>query len=79
MSKKDEPLKVVFAPGCFDSLDLDQEELDALMAELQQKFAKMTPEDMAANSRQLTDEDFEDMPDDIKAQLENPGQGRNLQ
>ena len=33
MSKK--PLKIEFAPGCFDSFDGTQEELDEIIAEIQ--------------------------------------------
>jgi len=60
--KQGEPLKVEFAPGCFDHLDVDsQEELDAIMAELTSMFATMSKEELEANSRQLTDEDIADM------------------
>jgi len=76
---KDAPLKVVFAPGCFDSLDIDQEELDQLMKEIEQKFANMTPEQLAAESIALDDEDYDELPDDIKLQLETAGEKRNLQ
>lgn len=31
----DKEIKIVFEPGCFDSFDGTQEELDALMAEIQ--------------------------------------------
>lgn len=81
MSNKDEkkPLEVVFAPGCFDSLDMDQEELDKLMAEIQEKFANMTPEQLAFESIELTDEDFDELPDDVKLQIESAGEKRNLQ
>lgn len=72
-------LKVVFAPGCFDSLDVDQEELEKLMAEIQQKFENMTPEEAEAFGVPLSEEDFDELPDEIKAQIENPGQGRTLQ
>lgn len=34
MTDKKEPLKVVFAPGCFDNFDGTQEELDEMMAEI---------------------------------------------
>lgn len=33
--KKDEKLKVVFAPGCFDAFEGTQEELAELIAEIQ--------------------------------------------
>jgi hypothetical protein len=39
MTDKKEPLKLVFAPGCFDSFDGTQEELDALIAEIEEAFA----------------------------------------
>jgi hypothetical protein len=58
-NKEGEPLKVEFAPGCFDHLEVDsQEELDAIMAELTSMFATMSKEELEANSRQLTDEDI---------------------
>lgn len=76
---KKKPLEVVFAPGCFDSLDIDQEELDKLMAEIQEKFTNMTPEQLAFESIALNDEDFDELPDDIKLQIESAGEKRNLQ
>jgi len=61
-NKEGEPLKVEFAPGCFDHLDVDsQEELDVIMAELTSMFATMSKEELEVNSRQLTDEDIADM------------------
>lgn len=47
------PIEVRFAPGCFDHFDGTQEELDALMAEIQETFANMTPEELAAQSMPL--------------------------
>lgn len=32
----DKEIKIVFEPGCFDSFDGTQEELDAMLAEIQQ-------------------------------------------
>ena len=56
------PLKVVFEPGCFDHIDVEsQEELDRLMAEITDMFANITPEELEASSRLLTDEDIDDM------------------
>jgi hypothetical protein len=58
----DGKFKVVFAPGCFDHLDVEsQEELDALMAEIQDVFANLTPEQLEAQSRPITDEDIDAM------------------
>ena len=38
MTDDKKPLKVVFAPGCFDELNLTQEELDELKAQLEKMF-----------------------------------------
>lgn len=57
-----EPLKVVFEPGCFDHIDVEnQEELDRIMAEIQTMFAGMSREELEAQSRPLTDEDIDDL------------------
>ena len=69
MSKKPKEIQVEFAPGAFDQFDGTQEELDELMAEIQKMFAGKTREEIEAMSRPLTEEDFEDMPDDVKAQF----------
>ena len=60
----DQPLKVQFAPGCFDDFEGTQEELDLLMADIHSMFADMTAEDLAATSslvdfEQLTESDPE--------------------
>ena len=59
-------LKVEFAPGCFDQFDGTQEELDELIAEIQKMIASG---DVLENSRELTEEDFNELPDDVKEQL----------
>lgn len=69
MTKKDKPIKIEFAPGAFDHFDGTQEELDELMTEIQNMFANKTPEELEAMSRPLTDEDFDEMPDEVKEQL----------
>lgn len=52
---------VVFAPGCFDSFEGTQEELDELISEIQRSvedgtlFEKSTPVDLDS----LTDDDIE--------------------
>ena len=53
MTDTKKPLKVVFEPGCFDHFDGTQEELDGLMAEIQDMFTNMTPEELKANSRAI--------------------------
>ena len=60
----DQPLKVQFAPGCFDDFEGTQEELDLLMVEIHSMFENMTAEDLAATSSavdfdQLTESDPE--------------------
>jgi len=67
----DGKLKVVFEPGCFDHLDVEsQEELDALMAEIQNIFETLTPEELQAQSRPITEEDIDAMdPDEREALL----------
>lgn len=48
--------KIVFAPGCFDNLDVSQEELDKFMADLQQMVEDGT---LFENSRLLDENDPE--------------------
>lgn len=79
MSNPKKPLEVVFAPGAFDHLALEsQEELDNLMAEIQDMFANMTPEELEAQSRPV---DLDLLSDEERAILERAinGEPRNLQ
>ncbi len=62
-------LKIEFAPGAFDHFEGTQEELDVLIGEITTMFAELTPEELAARSRPLTEEDFDDLPDEVKQQL----------
>ena len=59
-------MKVQFAPGAFDDFNGTQEELDALIAELEEMFESMTPEELAAQS---TEVDLADLPDRVQAGL----------
>lgn len=59
-------MKVQFAPGAFDDFDGTQEELNALIAELEEMFGSMTPEELAAQSREV---DLADLPDHVQAGL----------
>ena len=45
----DQPLKVQFAPGCFDEFEGTQEELDLLMADIHSMFEGMTAKDLEAS------------------------------
>ena len=38
MTDEKKPLKIEFAPGCFDNFEGTQEELDELIAEIQRMF-----------------------------------------
>ena len=62
----DKKLKIEFAPGCFDNFDGTQEELDELVAEIQRM---VDSGEMAENSRELTEEEFYELPPEIQEQL----------
>jgi hypothetical protein len=65
--------EVVFAPGCFDSFDGTQEELDALILEIQtmaesgELFEKSTPVDVD----ELDDEDLELLAESLGINLDD--------
>jgi hypothetical protein len=64
MTDEKKPMKIEFAPGCFDQFDGTQEELDEMVAEIQRMFDSGEFEE---NSRLLTDDDLEDLdPEAIK-------------
>ena len=77
------PLKVVFAPGAFDTFDGSQEELDALVAEITETFANMSAEELAAQSREIDLEqlaaDLDLNPEVLDAMWEQTGRTRYLQ
>lgn len=86
MTDKDKELKVVFAPGAFDTFDGTQEELDKMIAEVQSMFEGKTREEIEAMSRPvnieelaedetISDEQFEHL---VNTLLNN-GVPRNLQ
>jgi len=60
MPEKNKPIKVEFAPGCFDQFDGTQEELDALQKEIMDMLTNMTPEELAENSRSVNFGGLED-------------------
>ena len=61
MSEKPKELKLVFAPGCFDTFEGTQEELDELMAEIQASFdsGEMLEKGTAVDLDDLSDEDYD--------------------
>lgn len=90
MSDQNKPLKIEFAPGCFDGFEGSQEELDQLIKEVQTMFETLTPEQLEAQSRPLSEEDFDELPEEAKQQLARflldpedqhliPGNDRKLQ
>lgn len=62
-------LKIEFSPGCFDQFEGTQEELDELVAEVQKMFEGKTHEEIRANSREITEEDWEELPESAKMQI----------
>jgi len=79
MTNPKKPMKVEFAPGAFDHLDLeDQAELDAVMKEITEMFANMTPEELEAQSRPI---DWDSLTDQERVELERAinDEPRNLQ
>ena len=63
---EEKKMQVSFAPGAFDQFDGTQEELDELVAMIQHMVDSGELED---NARELTEEDFAELPDNIKQQL----------
>ncbi len=58
---EEKKMKIEFAPGCFDNFEGTQEELDKMVAEIQDLFANKTREEIEAMSRPISvDELLED-------------------
>lgn len=57
---------VVFAPGCFDSFEGTQEELDALILEINKM---VETGELFENSQLLSDEELDALPNDVVTQL----------
>ena len=58
---EEKKLKIEFAPGCFDSFEGTQEELDEMVAEIQRMFESG---EMESNSKEIDiDELIEEDPD----------------
>ena len=79
MTNAKKPMKVEFAPGALDHLDVeDQTELDAVMKEITEMFANMTPEELEAQSRPI---DWDSLTDEERVALERAinDEPRNLQ
>jgi flagellar biosynthesis/type III secretory pathway M-ring protein FliF/YscJ len=84
---EEKKIKIEFAPGCFDNFEGTQEELDAFMAELQNKFSSMTREQIESESRSIDEEYLEEMFEKdpeyaaklVQILLSDPGEDRKLQ
>jgi len=61
-------LKVTFAPGCFDTFDGTQEELDELLESIR---AMAASGELLEQSYEMTEEDFDELPDDVKDAIMN--------
>jgi len=59
-------LKVTFAPGCFDNFDGTQEELDALIKEIEDAIYSG---ELLEISEEMSEEDWDELPDDVKLQI----------
>ena len=82
MSEDKKPIEVVFAPGCFDTFEGSQEELDELMLEIQ----RLAASGELAERATMVDFDeidslFEDDPEIAEKLLQfaNSGSTRNIQ
>lgn len=69
MTDEKKPLKIEFAPGAFDSFEGTQEELDELVAEITSMFQGKSSEELLAMSNRVEDDDWDELPDDVKAQI----------
>lgn len=68
MTDKKKPLSIEFAPGCFDSFEGTQEELDAMVNEIKSMFNNMTPEELEARSQPVDLEFLEEL-DEEEAEM----------
>lgn len=71
----DKKMKIEFAPGCFDHFEGTQEELDALMAEIQEMFDSG---EALKNAIPLTDLDEEEIDELISGIPDNTEVPRTL-
>lgn len=69
MMTEEKKMKIEFAPGCFDNFEGTQEELDELVKEIQNMFEGKSQEEIEAQSREISEEDWEELPDEAKEQI----------
>jgi hypothetical protein len=61
-------MKIVFAPGCFDNLDMTQEEMDELLAEINRM---VDSGEMLENAVPVSELDLDELPDDVIEWIED--------
>jgi hypothetical protein len=61
--------KVVFAPGCFDNFTGTQEELDAMIAEINEMVETGEFFDHAVNIEDMTDEERDELFDGLEVNI----------
>lgn len=71
MTEEKKPLKIEFAPGCFDNFEGSQEELDEFIKEITTMFTELTPEELEARSRPLSEDDIDELPDEVLEKLDS--------
>lgn len=60
MSKDKKPLNLEFAPGCFDTFEGTQDELNELIAEIHKAFDGKTSEEIQAMSEPVDLDDLDE-------------------
>lgn len=69
MTDEKKPMKIEFAPGCFDNFEGTQEELDDLMAKIQEMFdsgeAEMKAIPIEDMLEELTEEEMIELADQL--------------
>jgi hypothetical protein len=63
------PIRIEFAPGAFDHFEGTQEELDQLISEIHSMFEGKTFEELELTSNELSDEAFDELPEEIQLQI----------
>ena len=71
MTDEKKPLKITFAPGCFDDFDGTQEELDELIGQITEIFTNNTPEEIEAMSQPVEFDGLDGEFDEIFNEIEN--------
>lgn len=59
-------MKIEFAPGAFDSFEGTQEELNELIAQI---TAMAESGELAENSTELNDDEWDELPDEVKLKI----------